>query len=92
MWAHELSVIGRAVKEMKLSVMTYTGYIFEELLELAKKDAGVHELLTVTDLLIDGPYIEKLRDLTLRFRGSSNQRILDITAYPVNKTATIIEN
>lgn len=92
MWARELSVLGRAAKEKKLSVMTYSGYTFEELLEMAKTDSGVHELLCVTDLLIDGPYIKELRDLTLRFRGSSNQRILDITAYPVNKAATIIEN
>jgi anaerobic ribonucleoside-triphosphate reductase activating protein len=92
MWGHELSVIGSAAHEKKLTVMTYSGYTFEELREKADKDTGVRELLTVTDWLIDGPYIETQRDLSLRFRGSKNQRILDITAYPGNNEATLIEN
>lgn len=92
MWGHELSIIGRAAHEKKLTVMTYSGYTFEELREKADKETGVKELLTVTDWLIDGPYIEAQRDLSLRFRGSKNQRILDITAYPLSDEATIIEN
>lgn len=91
LWSHELSFIGIAAHEKKLTVMTYSGFTFEELRNMAKTDAGVRELLTVTDWLIDGPYIESERDLTLHFRGSKNQRILDITAYPMNEEALLLK-
>ena len=40
--------------------------------------AAGHDFLAVTNVLVDGPYIEELRDLTLEFRGSSNQRIITL--------------
>ena len=49
---------------------------------MAVKDEWVEKLLRMCDLLVDGPYVEGLRDLDLLFRGSSNQRILDISNYP----------
>ena len=60
-------------------VVTYTGYTYESLLARAERgDAPeIARLLELTDLLIDGPYLEALRDLDLPFRGSSNQRLLD---------------
>ncbi|HIT61539.1 MAG TPA: anaerobic ribonucleoside-triphosphate reductase activating protein [Candidatus Fimousia stercorigallinarum] len=65
-----------AVKVHKIgkSVMTYTGYTYEQLEEI--DDIWVKKLLSVSDILVDGPYIEELRDLDLQFRGSSNQRVL----------------
>lgn len=80
--AGALSAIGRAAKEAGLDVMTYSGYTFEQLLDMAKEDSDIHDLLAVTDYLVDGPYVESKRDLNLTFRGSSNQRILQITCYP----------
>jgi anaerobic ribonucleoside-triphosphate reductase activating protein len=59
------------------TVMTYTGYTLEQLETM--DDIWVKKLLSVTDILVDGPYIEELRDLDLQFRGSSNQRILYLT-------------
>lgn len=56
------------------TVMTYTGYTLEQLEGM--DDIWVKKLLAVSDILVDGPYIEELRDLELQFRGSSNQRIL----------------
>ena len=67
--------------------MTYTGYTYEVLLEKAKTDEGTHNLLSATDYLVDGPFIEKERDLTLKYRGSRNQRILDVTCYPNSQNA-----
>ena len=49
-----------------------------KLLDLSKERPAIYELLTLCDTLIDGPYIESQRDLTLRFRGSSNQRVIDL--------------
>ncbi len=56
------------------SIWIYSGFTFEDLIqrEEAKK------LLELVDVLVDGPFIEDKKDLTLAFRGSSNQRIIDI--------------
>lgn len=90
-WARELAVVGKAVRETGRDVMTYSGYTYEQLLSLAENDKGVHDLLSVTNYLVDGPYIESLRDLTLQYRGSSNQKIRDITCYPNSKNAKIVD-
>ena len=58
--------------------MAYTGFTYEELLELGMKNSSIIKLLELTDLLIDGKFIEAKRDLTLQFRGSQNQRIIDM--------------
>ena len=64
--------IARVVKSLGLNVWCYTGYTFEEL------PTSAQPLLENVDVLIDGEFIERLRDLELQFRGSSNQRIIDI--------------
>ena len=46
--------------------------------EMGKEHAAVRQLLEYTDLLIDGPFVKEEKDLTLSFRGSRNQRILDM--------------
>ena len=51
-------------------VWLYSGYVYEQI-----KDA---ELLQYVDVLVDGPFVEKLKDPSLAFRGSSNQRILNV--------------
>jgi len=74
--AGALAELGRMIRQSGGTVITYTGYIYEDLLEMAKKDPAISGLLSVTDWLIDGPYVEELRSLDLEYRGSSNQRIL----------------
>lgn len=66
--------IGVAAIENGLNIWCYTGYVYEDLKKM--KNEYVHKLLEITDVLIDGPYIEAERDLDLRFRGSRNQRII----------------
>ncbi|MBQ2724458.1 MAG: radical SAM protein [Clostridia bacterium] len=80
--AAALAELGKAAREKGLNVMTYSGYTYGRLLEMAETDSAVHELLTVTNYLVDGPFILAERDLTLKYRGSRNQRILDVTCYP----------
>ncbi len=87
LWASELAELGRAAAEVGLDVMTYTGYTYEQLLEMAETDEGVRALLTVTNYLVDGRFEQDKRDLTLKYRGSSNQRILDVTCYPNSTNA-----
>ena len=62
-------------KDDNYSVVIYTGRLYEDLLELSETNNSVGRLLSLTDILIDGPYIEELDD-NIPFRGSSNQRIL----------------
>ncbi len=56
------------------NIFCYTGYLYEQLLEDEKKA----ELLKQVDFLIDGPFVEEEKSLLLNFRGSRNQRIIDV--------------
>ena len=64
------------------TVWCYTGDVYEDLLDpaSARHTEVTDELLGLIDVLVDGPYMEDLHDITLRFRGSSNQRIIDLAA------------
>ena len=71
------SELAKSVKKLGLNVVTYTGYTFEEIL----KDQGFKELLLQTDILIDGKYEIEEKSLLLQFRGSKNQRIIDVKKF-----------
>ncbi len=71
-----LYALALKVKALGHNVMTYSGYTYEQLLEMAAADEHVRELLSVTDILVDGRYVQELRDLNLKYRGSSNQRVI----------------
>ncbi len=62
-----------------LDVWTYSGFTLEEL--IAKHNPAIDALLREIDVLVDGRYEDKQRDLTLRFRGSKNQRIIDMNSW-----------
>ena len=64
--------LAKAAKNLGLNVWTYTGYRFENI------PAEANELLQNIDVLVDGEYIDDLRDLELNFRGSKNQRVIDV--------------
>lgn len=68
--------IVRLAKALGKTVWIYSGYTFEEL--ISRCDSQTQDVLRETDVLVDGPFIEALRDATLAFRGSSNQRIIDV--------------
>lgn len=76
--------LASAAKKLNLSVWCYTGYIYENITnENFRKNefftrAQINKFLNYVDVLVDGPYIESQRDLTLQFRGSKNQRLIDI--------------
>lgn len=75
--AKEFSYLAEEIKKRGLDLVVFTGYTYEKLIE--ENDPDRMKLLEYTDLLIDGPYLKDQRDLTLRFRGSRNQRIIDIS-------------
>lgn len=68
--------LARGARALKLNIWLYTGYVYEEL--LLKKDKAVMDLLKACDVLVDGPFILKERSLSLPFRGSLNQRLIDL--------------
>lgn len=72
--AHLTEVLKEVKKHVDKNIWAYSGYTFEQIMS----DDEKKELLKHCDVLVDGLYIEKLKDLRLKFRGSSNQRIIDV--------------
>ena len=70
--------IAEGVKKFNLNVWTYTGYTWEEIIESGNED--YMRLLKATDILVDGKFELDKRSLELRFKGSSNQRTIDVKA------------
>ncbi|HWR60336.1 MAG TPA: anaerobic ribonucleoside-triphosphate reductase activating protein [Clostridia bacterium] len=68
--------VAERLKETDTDIVCYTGFTFEELME--SRDESRIKLLKLVDVLIDGPYVEELKDLSLTYRGSGNQRIIDV--------------
>jgi anaerobic ribonucleoside-triphosphate reductase activating protein len=77
--AAPFAILAKKVKELSGDVITYTGYTYTHLKKLAEEDEAIRNLLEETDLLIDGPFILKLRSLNLPFRGSSNQTLIALS-------------
>ena len=76
---HNAPKVLEIVKRVKMvfpnkDIWIYTGYVWEDII----KDDTLKEILKRTDVLVDGAYIDELRDITLPFRGSSNQRIINV--------------
>lgn len=71
--------IAKAAHEKGLDVWAYTGYAFEELQEWPLSLSTLL-LLSEVDVLVDGPFIKELQSYTLKWKGSSNQRIIDVPA------------
>ena len=69
----------KIVKRVKMvfpnkDIWIYSGYTWEDIIQ----NDTLKEILKYTDVLVDGAYIDELRDISLAFRGSSNQRIIDV--------------
>ena len=76
--AGDCAKIAGAAKDAGLNVWAYTGYTFEELNGLAVSSADIARLLNLVDVLIDGAFILSKRSLGIKWRGSTNQRIVDV--------------
>lgn len=70
--------LATAAKDQGLNVWCYSGFTFERLLSRAQTETWLAQLLGHVDVLVDGPFISARRSLTLPWRGSTNQRVLDI--------------
>ncbi len=72
--------LAKEIKKRGLNIVLYSGYTLEELTEKAKSDGDLDELLRTIDYLVDGRFVLEQKDLTLPFRGSKNQRFIDMVA------------
>lgn len=79
-------------KKYDLSILVYTGFLIEDLMLRAEEDNDLSFILNNIDVLIDGPFVLEKRDLSLQYRGSSNQRIIDMKATMQNKTIVLLNS
>lgn len=70
--------IAKYCHSIDLNVWCYTGYTYEQLLKKSSEEPVIMDFLKEIDVLIDGRFIYKLKSLEARFRGSKNQRVIDI--------------
>ncbi len=89
--AAALLPLARAVRAMDKNVMAYSGYTFEQLLEKGKTEPAVLELLRECFLLVDGRFVLEKRNLELLFRGSENQRLIDVQKSLAEGKAVLME-
>lgn len=78
--AESFAALALELKSSGLDILTFSGYTYEELLRGASAMPAWATLLQQSDLLIDGPFVLEERDLSLAFRGSRNQRVIDLAA------------
>ena len=76
-----LTALAKAIRGRGYNIWCYTGFTYEQLFSEGAPE-GCLELLDEIDVLVDGPFVKALREQGLRFRGSSNQRIIDLRATP----------
>lgn len=76
--AEKFAYIAKKVKEKGKSVWVYTGYTFEQILKAKDEHSGWEGLLKYCDVLVDGKFDINKKNESLKFRGSNNQRIIDI--------------
>ena len=82
-----LTELARLCRKKGLTVMAYSGWTYEELLE--KHDSDIDALLSELDILVDGRFLLEQRNLELLFRGSENQRLIDMKKTRESGTVTL---
>ena len=78
--AAALVPLAREIKERGMNLVIFTGFTFERLMAMKDEKPEMLELLSFADILVDGPFVMAQRCLDLKFRGSKNQRLIDVQA------------
>ncbi len=79
------------LKKQGINIWSYTGYTFEYLLENAHKNPSWRIMLSNIDVLVDGQFKEELKEEGLKYRGSSNQRIIDVRKSMINNKVITLD-
>lgn len=85
----QCAILAKKVHELGMNVWTYTGFTFEELLDKGSKD--ILDFLSNIDVLIDGKFDINKKSLDLEFRGSSNQRVIDVPRSLENHEVILVD-
>ncbi len=86
--AEAFTELAREIHSLGLDVMSYTGYVFEDLIA-CKENISWQNLLHNIDILVDGPFLLEKKSLLLKFRGSENQRIINVNESLRNNKAAL---
>jgi anaerobic ribonucleoside-triphosphate reductase activating protein len=89
LYCSELLPLVQRVKVKRLTIWSYTGFTFEELLHRSKKDVDLLAFLKEIDVLVDGRFQEENKEPKRIFRGSANQRIIDVKASLAKKEVVL---
>lgn len=84
--------LAKEIHKRGLNIIMYSGYTYEELLKMGESDGALADLMDNIDILIDGRYDHTQRDLTLLFRGSKNQRVIDVLKSKNEGVVVLAEN
>lgn len=76
--ASKILPLAREIRKRGLNIVIFTGYLYETLLQKAAQNPDITELLSLAMLLVDGPFVLEKKSLELLYRGSSNQRLIDL--------------
>ena len=71
-----LTEMAREINKRGLNIIVYTGFLWEDIVKANRSDWN--DLLKNVDVLVDGPFVKSLRDWQLQYKGSSNQRYIDV--------------
>lgn len=80
-----LNLVKKVKEEINCNIWIYTGFLYENLNDFQKK------VVSFADVLVDGQFIEEKKDLKLKFRGSSNQRIIDLNKTRKSKKIVLLD-
>lgn len=89
--AEEFAYMAKKLKEFNLNIWCYTGYTFEYIFNNKNRYSGWGKMLNYIDVLVDGKFEEDKKNTNFKFRGSSNQRIIDVKKSMASKRIEILE-
>lgn len=78
MQAEACNALAEHIKSLNMNIWCYTGYTYEQLITLSEKNKSIKKFLENIDVLVDGRFILNQKSFNLRFKGSRNQRIIDV--------------
>ena len=87
----ECTILAKYAKKKGLNIWCYTGFTFESLLKMSKNNSDIYDFLKEIDVLIDGPFLLEKKSLDAIFRGSTNQRIIDVNKSLKNKKVLLVD-
>ena len=89
--AESWAIIAKYIKKRGLNVWCYTGFLYETLIELSKKNSKIMDFLKEIDVLVDGPFLLEQKSYDAIFRGSTNQRIINVKKSLKDKKVVLVD-